>query len=354
MPTMFPKNKTLTAIARIVKGEIIGEKGLTIKGFSSIDEAEEGDLTFLSHRKYLPLAQKTKASAVIVPRDIALPGKSIIRTDNPSLAFAQIVAYYTKDDFPAIKGIHKTSIIAKNAKIGKNVAIGPYTVIEAKARIDDNTTIYSGCYVGAETTIGKDCLIYPNITIRERSQIGNRVVVHSGTVIGSDGFGFEAVHGVHQKIPQIGIVVIEDDVEIGANVTIDRARIDKTIIGKGTKIDNLVQIAHNVIVGENCIIVSQVGISGSTTIGKGSILAGQVGIVGHIEIGENSIIYAKSGISKSLPASSKVFGYPAQPLNEFKKINASLNRLPHYVKVIGELNRRVRDLEAQLKIKEKT
>ncbi len=346
--------KTLTEIARIVKGEIIGEKNLSIKGFSSIEEAKEGDLSFLSHQKYLPLAQKTKASAIIVPRDIELPGKSIIRTDHPSLAFAQIVAYYTKNDFQPIKGIHKMAIIAKNAKIGRNVAIGPYTVIEARAQVGDNTTIYSGCYIGPETALGKDCLIYPNITIRERSKIGNRVVIHSGTVIGSDGFGFEAVDGAHQKIPQIGIVVIEDDVEIGANVTIDRARIDKTIIGRGTKIDNLVQIAHNVIVGENCIIVSQVGISGSTTIGKDSILAGQVGIVGHIEIGEGSIIYAKSGISKSLPASSKVFGYPAQPLNEFKKIHASLNRLPHYVKVIQELNRRVQDLEAKLKIKEKT
>lgn len=347
-------SKTLAEIAKIAKGRIIGDKNVVIKGFSSIEEAKEGDLTFLSHKKYLPFAEKTEAAAVVVPQDIALPGKPVIQTDNPSLVFARIVAYYTDNQLRPKLGIHKSVIVARDAKIGKNVFIGPYVVIEKKARIADNTVIYSGSYVGYETTIGKDCLIYPNVTIRERVQIGDRIIVHSGTVIGSDGFGFEAVNGVHQKIPQIGTVVIEDDVEIGANVTIDRARINKTIIGRGTKIDNLVQIAHNVIVGENCIIVSQVGISGSTTIGKGSILAGQVGIVGHIEIGENSIIYAKSGISKSLPSSSKVFGYPAQPLDEFKKVNASLNRLPHYVKVIQELNRRVQDLEAKLKIKEKT
>lgn len=347
------KSITLAQIAKIAKGRIIGDKNCVIKGFSSIEEAKEGDLTFLSHPKYLPFAHKTKARAVIVPRGTELPGKPVIQTDNPSLAFAKIVAYSTDNRFQLKKGIHKTAIVAKDAKVGKNAAIGPYVVIESKAKIGDDTVVGSGSYIGHETVIGKNCLIYPHVTVRERIQIGNRVIIHSGTVIGSDGFGFEAADGVHQKIPQIGTVVIEDDVEIGANVTIDRARIDKTIIGRGTKIDNLVQIAHNVIVGENCIIVSQVGISGSTTIGRGSILAGQAGIVGHIEIGEGSIVYAKSGISKSLPPSSRVFGYPAQPLNEFKKIHASLNRLPRYVKLIQELNKRIEDLEAKLDLKPK-
>ncbi len=343
--------KTLAEVAEIVKGKIVGERTLVITGFSSIDRAKEGDIAFLSHRKYLPMARETKASALLVPLNIEVPSKSVIQTANPSLAFAQIMAVCVNKRSPSgNKGIHKTAIIAKDANIGKNVSIGPYTVIENKVKIGNNTVIYSGCYVGPETTIGEDCLIYPHITLREAVSIGNRVIIHSGTVIGSDGFGFESVDGVHQKIPQMGTVVIEDDVEIGANVTIDRARMDKTIIGKGTKIDNLVQIAHNVVIGENCIIVSQVGISGSTTIGKGSVLAGQVGIVGHIEIGEGSIIYAKSGISKSLPPLSKVFGYPAQPLNEFKKVHANIQRLPQYIKTIQQLNKRVEDLEKKLKV----
>ena len=242
--------KTLAQIAEIVKGEVVGDKGLVITGLSGVQEAQKGELTFIANSKYIPLAQTTKASAVLVFRDMRIPGKSFIRTDNPSLAFAQIASVMLEEGVYRPRGIHPTAIIAPDAVMGKNVAVGPYTVIESWARVADNTVLHSGCYVGHHTTIGNNCLVYPNVTIRERLTIGDRVVIHSGTVLGSDGFGFVQVDGVHEKIPQIGTVIVEDDVEIGANVAIDRARFDKTVIGKGTKIDNLVQVAHNVILGE--------------------------------------------------------------------------------------------------------
>jgi len=274
--------KTLAEIAKIVNGEVVGDKDLVITGFSGIQEAKEGDLTFLANSKYIPFCRKTKASAIITSRDIEIPEKSVIRTDNPSLAFTDLISAATEGSSHLIKGIHKAAFIAEDAIIGKNVAIGPYAIIESKAVIGDNTVIFGGSYIGHDTTIGVDCLIYPNVTVRERVTVGNHVIVHSGTVIGSDGFGYIQIDGIHKKIPQVGTVVIEDDVEIGANVTIDRARLDETVSGRGSKIDNLVQVAHNVIMGENCIIISQVGISGSVNIGKGSILAGQAGVIGHV------------------------------------------------------------------------
>ena len=264
--------KTLDEIARIVDGEVAGDGKILITGISGIKEAKEGDLTFIANSKYIPLLEKTKASAVLASREIRTKQKPLIYTDNPSLAFAKMASFVIGQQQHHLKGIHATALIGEGVQLGKEVTIGPYAVIEDNVRIGDRTIIYSGCFIGHDTKIGSHCLIYPNVSIRERITVGNRVIVHSGTAIGADGFGFTNVAGVHQKIPQIGTVVIEDDVEIGANVTIDRARFDTTFIGRGTKIDNLVQIAHNVHIGENCIIVAQAGISGSTTIEKDVIL----------------------------------------------------------------------------------
>ncbi len=341
--------KTLAEIAAIVKGEVVGDEHLVITGLSGIKEAKQGDLTFIAHPKYIPLSRTTKASAILTPRDVEVPGKPVIRTDNPSLAFSRIASlmYETDAFFP--KGIHQTAIIAKDAVIGKNVAIGPYTVIESRADIGDNTIIYSGCYIGHCTVLGKNCLAYPNVTIRERITVGNRVVIHSGTVVGSDGFGYVLADGKHEKIPQIGTVIIEDDVEIGANVTIDRARFDKTVIGEGTKIDNLAQIAHNVIMGKHCIIISQVGISGSVVIEDSVTLAGQVGVHGHLTIGKGVIAAARSGITKSVPAHTTVSGYPAQPYMAEQRLQAALRRVPAYTKTILDLQKRVEKLEKKLK-----
>lgn len=339
--------KTLAEIANIVNGEVVGDKDLVITGLSGIQEAKDGDLTFLANSKYISLSSKTKATAIITSRDIEITGKSVIRTDNPSLAFADLIKTMTGEDVHPFKGIHEAAFTADDCTIGKNVSIGPYAIIESKATIGDNTIIYGGSYVGHHATIGTDCLIYPNVTIREHVNIGNRVTVHSGTVIGSDGFGYIQVDGIHQKIPQIGTVAIEDDVEIGANVAIDRARFNQTIIGQGTKIDNLVQVAHNVVMGEGCIIISQVGISGSVNIGKGSYLLGQAGITGHLTIGEGSIVYSQSALSKSIPPQSHVSGSPARTHNEAKRVFASTQKLPRYIKIIQDLQKRVQKLEAK-------
>jgi len=343
--------KTLEEIARIIDGEVVGDPDVIITGVSGIKEAEEGDITFLANPKYAPLLEKTHASAVITSRDITSSLKPLIRTDNPSLAFTKIVSFVLPVEIRHPKGIHPSAVIGKDVRLGKGVSIGPTAVIADNASIGDNSIIYSGSYIGHDSVIGSDAIIYPNVSIRERITIGNRVIIHSGTVIGSDGFGFVTVEDKHHKIPQIGTVEIGDDVEIGANVTIDRARFEKTVIGRGTKIDNLVQIAHNVTIGENSLIVAQVGISGSTTVGNNVILAGQVGIVGHISIGDNAVAMAQSGVNKSIPAGTMVWGYPAKPAEIARKVNACVQNLPRLYEAVTELKKKIAQLQAKLQQK---
>jgi len=339
----------LKEIASLIKGELKGDGDVTITGASGIKEAGDGELTFLANPKYASLVESTRAAAVIVEKGWSVPTtKPLIRVDNASLAFNKLIELFgpKKLEFP--RGVHAMAVVSKKAKLGTNVSVGPFAVIEEAAVIGDRTVIRSGVYIGHGTTVGADCHLYPNVIIRERCEIGNRVFIHGGSVIGSDGFGYVAVKGVHQKIPQIGRVVIEDDVEIGSNVTIDRARFDKTIIRTGTKIDNLVQIAHNCDIGENSIIVAQVGISGSTSIGKNVILAGQVGVVGHVSIGDNTIIGAKGGVSKSVPPNAYYIGIPAIEGKHFKKVHAAYMRLPSLMSKVRELEQKLAALEKQL------
>jgi UDP-3-O-[3-hydroxymyristoyl] glucosamine N-acyltransferase len=333
-------------IAQLVQGELVGEGGLLVSGFSGIKEAKKNELTFLSNPKYEPLLLDTQAGVILVPRQTACPGKTLIRVDNPSLSFTQVVNHLLKGapDYKP-RGIHPTAVIAPGAKIARDVAVGAYTVIEDGAVIGEGCVLYANCYVGHETHLGKNCLIYPQVVLREKVSLGNRVIIHSGTVIGSDGYGYVTVDGKHIKIPQVGTVLIEDDVEIGANVTVDRARFDKTIIGEGTKIDNLVQIAHNVTIGKHCLIVGQVGISGSTHIGNHVVLAGQAGIVGHLEIGDGAVVAAQSGVSHSIKPGEQVFGCPAQPIKNAFRNNAHFQRLDKYVEMIKNLKKRVEELE---------
>ncbi len=337
--------KTLKEIAVLVSGEVSGDGNVVITGVAGIEDARQGDITFLSNPKYAPYLERTRASAIIVGKDVPAPGRDIIRVENPSLAFTKCVSFILPQDVKHPEGINPASSVSRSAKLGKNAAVGAFSVIEDGAVIGDNTVVYPNCYIGRNASVGSGCVIYSNVSIREKVRIGDNVIIHCGSVIGSDGYGFVTVEGVHHKIPQVGTVVVEDDVEIGANCAIDRARFDKTVVGRGTKIDNLVHIAHNVVIGRNCLIVAQVGISGSTEIGNNVILAGQVGVVGHVKIGDNSIVMAKSGISKSLPEGSVMYGIPAQPVNEAKRIHAHVNGLPKLHQTIKELKARIEQLE---------
>ncbi|MFA5008724.1 MAG: UDP-3-O-(3-hydroxymyristoyl)glucosamine N-acyltransferase [Candidatus Omnitrophota bacterium] len=342
---------TLLEIAKLVEGELVGDPGIVITGVSGIKEAKKGDITFLANSKYESLLEATEASAIITSKLPVVSSRPLIKTENPSFAFAKVMAMFVPDAIRHPQGISAQVFVSPKAKLGKNVAIGPFTIIEDNAIVGDDTVIYGNCYIGRDTKIGSKSVIYPNVSIRERISIGNRVIIHCGAVIGSDGFGFAMIRGVQEKIPQVGTVVIEDDVEIGANVTIDRARFDKTFIGKGTKIDNLVQIAHNVTIGENCTIVAQAGVSGSTIIGKNVILAGQAGLVGHITVGDGAIAAAQAGVTKSIPPHTMVSGYPARPHDVAKRVNACVQNLPQLYKHIKELEKKIDELTKKLKEK---
>jgi len=333
---------TLQELATTSGGELVGDPSLQITGAASLAEATPGEISFFANRKYIGLLRKTRASAVFVPPHFAdTLDAAQIRVSNPTKAFEQVVLKFAPKPIQFALGIHPTAVIDPSAQLGQRVSIQPHVVIEAGARIGDDTIIGAGGYIGHETTIGSSCLIYPRVTIRERSRIGSRVIIHSGAVIGADGFGFEMVDGRQQKIQQFGLVQIDDDVEIGANTTIDRARFGRTWIQEGAKIDNLVQVAHNVVIGKNTVIAAQTGIAGSVQIGQRVLIGGQVGIIGHVEIGDNTAIGAQSGISKNISGGAW-WASPAVPLAEAKQQIAWVRRL-------GKLFARVKEIEKKLR-----
>ena len=335
-------------IAKFINGELSGDGEVVISGISGVNEAKKGELAFILNEKAIELAISTKASCVVVPKNtIGKFDKPVIKVDNPSIAFSRIIELIMPGRIPHPEGLHPTAVIAKTARIDKSASFGAYTVVEEGASVGENTVIYPFCYIGKNTRIGANCIIYPNVTIREEVTIGNGVIIHPGTVIGSDGFGYDVQKdGTYIKIPQLGTVTIEDEVELGACVTIDRARFNKTVIGKGTKIDNMVQIAHNVIIGPNCVIAAQSGIAGSAEIGRNVVLGGQVGVKDHIKVGDFVIAGAKTGIHKSYPANTVLFGYPAKPVEKARELIAAVGLLP-------KLFERVRALEAKIKELEK-
>jgi UDP-3-O-[3-hydroxymyristoyl] glucosamine N-acyltransferase len=336
---------TLEAVARAIDGTVVGDGSVEITGVAGIREAREGELTFLANPRYEPYLEQTQASAVIVSENHRNIGKPLIQNSNPYLAFLKAVRLFAGEAERPCAGVHPTAVVAEDAFVAKDASIGPHVVIEREAVVGPRTIVHAGCYLGARARLGADALLYPNVTVREECELGDRVIVHSGTVIGSDGFGFVRDGDVYRKLPQVGNVVIGEDVEIGANVTIDRATTGTTRIGAGSKIDNLVQIAHNVQIGRNCIIVAQVGISGSTELGNHVTLGGQVGIVGHIEIGDGASVGAQSGVSKSVKAGERMFGTPAMPLRQAKRIEASIRNLPELIQTVRALKRRVDELE---------
>lgn len=315
-----------------------------IAGVASLSDANPGDLAFFGNPKYLTALRKSRATAVLVPHGFGEEITAIrIWVDSPTESFARLLPIFAPEpvSFPA--GIHSTAIIDEGVELGEGVCVAPYAVIKSGARIGDRTLIGPHSYVGHETVLGADCHLYPHVTIRERSKIGNRVILHPGVVIGSDGFGYEFRDGAQQKIPQTGIVQIDDDVEVGANTTVDRARFGRTWIQRGTKIDNLVQIGHNVTIGEHCILCSQVGISGSTRLGNHVTLAGKVGLSGHIELGDGVIFGAMSAIAKDVPAKSIMFGAPARPIREYKANYALLKNIHKLYDRVKHLENLARD-----------
>ncbi|MFH1313580.1 MAG: UDP-3-O-(3-hydroxymyristoyl)glucosamine N-acyltransferase [Candidatus Eisenbacteria bacterium] len=336
---------TLSELADVVGGRISGDGSVLISGVAGIKEARQGDVTFLANPRYGKFLETTAASAVIAPTDTVSPDRALILCENPYLSFVKAVEYFVPNKNIYPRTIHPSAVVAPGVKMGNAVGIGACAVIEDGVTVGDDSLILAGAFVGRGSTIGNQCLVYQNVTIREEVTLGDRVIVHCGAVIGSDGFGFARDGEIYRKIPQIGNVVIESDVEIGANVTIDRATTGTTRVGKGTKIDNLVQIAHNVVIGENSVLVAQVGIGGSTEIGKGVSFAGQSGTVGHIKIGDGAMIGAQTGVTQSVPANTMVSGYPAREHGLAKRIYASLKKLPDLLKKVSDLAERVARLE---------
>jgi UDP-3-O-[3-hydroxymyristoyl] glucosamine N-acyltransferase len=341
--------RTVRDIARIVGGELSGDPEQLVTGLAGIREAAPGDISFLASPKYLAAVKSTRASVLIVPQDITVSfAGTLIRVDNPAEAFAKLVEQVAPHPVTYKPGIHATAIVASSAKLGQNISIQPRAVIEDGAVIGDRCVIGAGSYIGHECRLGSGCLIYPLVSIRERTTLGERVILHGGVVLGADGFGFESVGGKHKKVPQVGHVEIGDDVEIGANTAIDRGRFGRTRIGNGTKIDNLVQIGHNCVIGDHCIICGLVGIAGSVIIGNHVTIAGQVGIAGHLTIGDKSIIMAQAGVTKDVPAGSVMLGAPAVPHKEFKRVNATTQRLPEFVEKLRELEQQLAELRDRL------
>lgn len=337
----------LNEIARIIDGKIIGDPELEIKGIAGVLEAEENYITFVSEKKWEKYLSDSKASAVIVKEEVKDLAKSQIIVKNPLFAFAKLLKIF----YPVIfkdRGISKNAYISKSATLGDNVTVLPFAYISDDVQIGSNTIIYPNVYIGENAFIGENCIIYPNVVIQQRVKVGNNVTIHSGAILGADGFGYVMEDGIYHKVPQIGTVIIEDNVEIGANTTIDRATTGATIIGEGTKIDNLVQIGHNVKVGKNVIIVSQTGIGGSSRIGNNVVLGGQVGIADHVTIEDGTMIAAKGGVMGKVERGI-YSGYPILPHKEWWRAIAVFKKLPELKKRVEELEEKISQIEKSFK-----
>lgn len=330
----------LKELADLIGGRISGDQGIEITGAAGMNEAEHGEITFLADRKHLRDILNTKASAVIAREAIEGLAAGVLISDNPYFTFARALEVFYVKPFKPL-GVSDKATVCSGASFGENVSIHPNVYISSNVVIGPRVIVFPGVFIGEGTSVSDDSVIYPNSTIRENVKIGRKVIIHAGAVIGADGFGYVFEKGMHYKIPQVGGVIIEDNVEIGANVTIDRATTGNTIIGSGTKIDNLVQIGHNVIIGKNCIIVSQVGISGSVEIGDGVVLAGQVGIRDHVKIGNGAMAGAQSGISGDIPEGQIYSGTPAIPHKIWLRAQSIYSKLPEYIKRLHEIERKI-------------
>lgn len=339
----------LREIARFVDGRVHGADETIITGVSSVAEAAPGELAFVAGERFAAAARSSRASAFLVARPIEHLCAAQVVVANPGYAFAKVLERFFLAP-AAPRGVAADVVRGADTSIGPEASIWPHVTLGDRVRLGARVTLYPGVFVGDDCVLGEDTLLYPNVTVREGCILGARVIVHSGTVIGSDGFGYVQHRGRHQKIAQIGGVVIEDDVELGANVTVDRATFGRTVIKRGTKIDNLVQIAHNVVIGEDTILVAQVGIAGSTTLGRAVMVGGQAGIADHVRIGDRVLIAARSGVTRSLEGDQIVSGAPAMPHEQFIKAQTLLPRLPELRQQVRTLARRVAELESALRV----
>lgn len=347
------RSYTLKELALLVDGEIEGDPNFLVTNIAISPElAQINELVMVIEDKFLDISLKSQSKVLMISKNLKLNSidKNLLKVSHTRLSMSKLLSIFFPISLPERK-IHEKAVIEQSCKLGNNLSIGPNVYIGNNSYIKDNSIIYPNVYIGDNVSLGKECIIYPNVTIYHNCLIGDRVIIHSGTVIGSDGYGFaQTEEKKHIKIPQVGNVIIGDDVEIGANVTIDRGTIGSTIIKKGTKIDNLVHIGHNVEIGEDSLIIAMVGISGSCKIGDRVILAGQVGVAGHLKIGNDVIIAAKSGVTTSIPDKSKVSGFPARNHMEELRFQASLRKVPEILKELKYLKKQIKSIENQLSL----
>jgi UDP-3-O-[3-hydroxymyristoyl] glucosamine N-acyltransferase len=349
------RGRTVAELAELVKGRVFGDPQTVIWGIASIEDARSGDITFAESLRFLQNAEQSSASAILAPEDgnggVATATKTVIQVQNPRLAFAQLLDLFAPEQY-AVRGIDPTAVIGSDLRHGSNVSIGANCVLGENVRLGDNVTIHPLCYLGDDVEVGDNTVLGPSVTLLRGTVVGTGCIIHSGTVLGADGFGYLTIRGKHRKIPQIGNVAVGDDVEIGSNVTIDRARTGSTRIGSGTKIDNLVHIGHNCQVGEDCIIIAQVGLAGGVEVGKGAIIAGQTGVKEQAKIGERAVIGAQTGVMGDVPAGAYVSGYGAKPHREVLRTAAAVNQLPDLIKKIRDMEKRLAELEGRSAISE--
>ena len=335
----------LADLADLVSGRVVGDPDRIVRAVRPLESAGPDDLAVLHNPKYASAAQRSGAGVILVREPVGLETRDLLLHDAPYVALARILETLYPAHRPTA-GVHPSAAVDPEARLGDGVSVGPCAVVEAGARIGDATVIGPGCVVGRDAEIGSDCTIHPRVVVAAGCRVGDRCILQPGVVLGGDGFGFATADGVHHKVPQVGRVIIEDDVEIGANSAIDRGSLGDTVVGRGTKIDNLVMVAHNVEIGTACLIAAQVGIAGSTTVGDGVMMGGQVGIAGHVRIGDGAQLGARSAVMKSVPEGTLVSGDPARPFRETRRAQAELARIGSLRSRVDELERRLRALES--------
>lgn len=328
---------TASELADRLQGQVIGDANVVLTGFAPADTARPGDLTFAENERFLARAETSAAAAVLVAAEVP-SSKTLIRVANARIAYARVLPLFFPEPAYA-PGVHPTAVVAASATVPATAYLGPHVVVGERVRLGERVMLEAGVCLGADCQIGDDSHLFPRVTLYPGAQVGQRVRIHAGAVIGSDGYGYVFDNGVHRKVPQVGTVIVQDDVEIGANVTIDRGALGSTVVGRGTKIDNLVQIGHNVVLGEHCLLVAQVGIAGSTRVGNLVTMAGQAGVAGHLKIGDRVVIAAQSGVMNDIPAGEKWLGAPARPATQMKRLLLATEKLPDLLKRVAQLER---------------